>query len=105
MRLRRWMVVAAAAALVITASVWAWAQTRLEFREPYLQLKIAYANGFLAGARFMARQVKNGDVEPAKLKPDYFQSDAFKRAVGAMVQTYAQRLGQLNKAKQPASSQ
>jgi hypothetical protein len=105
MRRRRWMVVAAAAALVVTAAVWALAQTQLEFREPYLQFKIAYANGFLAGARYVAQQVRSGDVQAATLKDDYFQTDTFKRVVGAMVQQYADRLGQLNKAKQPAPSQ
>jgi hypothetical protein len=105
MKLRRWIVVAAAAALVVTAAVGAPAQTRIELKEPYLQLKIAYVNGFLAGAKYIAQQLRAGEIQPASLKDAFFESDAFKQVVAAMVQTYAARLGQLNKAKQPTPTQ
>lgn len=96
---------AAAAALVAVTAVLVHGQAGLVFREPYLQFKIAYANGFIAGAQYIARQVKDGDLEPAKLTPAYFDSTAFKQVVGAQVSAYADRLQNMNKAKPQAPSQ
>lgn len=105
MRRRNWLVAAAAAALVAVTAALVYGQAGLVFREPYLQFKIAYANGFIAGAQYIARQVRNGDIEPAKLTPAYFEATAFKQVVGVQVSAYAARLQNLNKAKQPAPSQ
>jgi hypothetical protein len=105
MRRRNWLVAIAAAALVAVTAALVYGQAGLVFREPYLQYKIAYANGFIAGAQYIAKQVKDGEIEPAKLTPAYFESAAFKRVVGAQVADYAIRLKNLNKAKKPATSQ
>ncbi|MBU0517121.1 MAG: hypothetical protein KJ621_20385, partial [Proteobacteria bacterium] len=90
--------------LVAVTAALVYGQVGLVFREPYLQFKIAYANGFIAGAQYIARQVTGGDLEPSKLTPAYFEGAAFKQVVGAQVSAYAARLQNLNKVKQPTPS-